>query len=62
MTHIHAVWVDVPIKLSLRGQAHDYCNWKNGLVSHAPYLFFHFSQDAVDLVRARFLANNPVAD
>ncbi len=62
VTHIHAVWVNTAIKRSLRAQAHDYCNWKNGLVSHAPYLFFHFSQAAVDLVRARFLAHNPVAD
>ena len=60
VTHIHAVWVNVGIKRSLRDQAHDYCNWKNGLVSHAIYQFHHFSQAAVDEVRARFLAHNPV--
>ena len=62
VTHIHAVWVNVGIKRSLRDQAHDYCNWKNGLASHAIYQFHHFSQAAVDEVRARFLANNPAAN
>jgi hypothetical protein len=57
--HIHAIWVNVPIKRSLRDQVHDYCNWRNGLVSHSIYTFHRFSQAAIDVVRARFLANNP---
>ena len=62
VTHIHVVWVSVGIKHSLRDQAHDYCNWKNGLVSHAIYTFHHFSQAAIDEVRARFLAHNPAVN
>ena len=59
--HIHAVYAGEPMKLALRHQIHDYCAVpnRNGLASHAPYRFFHPSEEAVAAVRTLFLAHNP---
>ncbi|BDI33375.1 hypothetical protein CCAX7_54260 [Capsulimonas corticalis] len=57
--HIHAVYCGVPMKESLRNQAHSWLAGKNGLLSNAPYLFWQPSAKAQAIVRTLFLAHNP---
>ena len=52
--HIHAVFVGEPMKLSLREQVQDWLHGRNGLASHATYLFWQPSGVDEDLIRTRF--------
>ena len=60
--HIHAVYVDVAMKRMLRDQLHDWANGRNGLASHAAYLFWQPSDTAVGIVRDLFVEHNPASN
>lgn len=59
--HLHTVWCGCHMKAMLRRQVHDFCAIpnRNGLASHAPYLFWHPHQSSVQVCRELFLAHNP---
>lgn len=56
--HIHAIYVGVPMKASLRAQVNDWLNGRNGLASHASYTFWQPSAAQKQHIRALFDAHN----
>ncbi|BDI29381.1 hypothetical protein CCAX7_14320 [Capsulimonas corticalis] len=57
--HIHAIDCNLPMKLALREQVHDWLHGKNGLVNHEAYKFWQPCATAQACVRNAFLAHNP---
>jgi len=57
--HIHAIFAGLPMKRSLQEQIHDWLHGKNGLASHASYLFWQPSGTDEDIIRNSFLDVNP---
>lgn len=58
--HIHAVYAGCAMKRLLRNQVHDFLHGKNGLASHAEYHFHKPTEETQAVVRALFLAHNPM--
>ncbi|HEY4223003.1 MAG TPA: hypothetical protein VGO62_16715 [Myxococcota bacterium] len=56
--HIHAIYVGVPMKSSLRSQVQDWLNGKNGLVSHSTYTFWQASHAQKNAIQSLFNAHN----
>jgi hypothetical protein len=56
--HIHAIYVGVPMKSSLRAQVQDWLNGRNGLASHTAYTFFHPTTAQKQHIQALFNAHN----
>lgn len=52
--HIHAIYVGVPMKASLRAQVQDWIEGKNGLTSHAAYTFYQASPAKKALIQELF--------
>jgi hypothetical protein len=56
--HIHAIYVGVHMKSSLRAQVNDWLNGKNGLASHTTYSFWQPSAAQKNKIRNLFEAHN----
>lgn len=54
VNHIHAVYANCYMKLSLRSQIHSWLAGRNGLVSNTIYQFHHWSAAARAVVTAKF--------
>lgn len=52
--HIHAIYVGVAMKASLRAQVQDWIDGKNGLTSHTPYTFYQASPAKKALIQELF--------
>jgi hypothetical protein len=52
--HIHAIYVGVAMKSSLRAQVQDWLAGKNGLTSHSNYTFWQATPAQKDAIRALF--------
>lgn len=57
--HIHTIWVEAPMKLSLRNQVRSWMDGRNGLVSDLPYAFHQWPQCVRDAIWERYLEHNP---
>ncbi len=57
--HIHAIFVAVPMKDSLKAQVKDWLEGLNGLKSHAPYTFYQASPAKKALIEELFKKANP---
>lgn len=57
--HIHAIFVAVPMKDSLKAQVKDWLEGLNGLKSHAPYTFYQASAAKKALIEELFTKANP---
>lgn len=57
--HIHAIFVAVPMKDSLKAQVQDWLDGLNGLKSHAPYTFYQASPAQKALIEELFTKFNP---
>ena len=64
VTHLHIIWPAAPMKEICRHQVHDFCATpsKTGLASHLTYHFAQPTEAQRQVVRAGFLAHNPVED
>ena len=56
--HIHAIYVGVPMKSSLRSQVQDWLAGRNGLVSHGTYTFFTPTSAQRNAIQSLFNAHN----
>ena len=52
--HIHAVYANAKMKLSLRSQIRSWLVGRNGLVSNTLYGFYHWTTTGKDVVRHKF--------
>ncbi|MBM4360769.1 MAG: hypothetical protein FJ096_21895 [Deltaproteobacteria bacterium] len=57
--HIHAIFVGVPMKDSLKAQVKDWLEGLNGLKSHAPYTFYQASPAQKAFIEELFKKANP---
>ena len=59
--HLHAVWAGAPMKPVVQGQIHDWMGvpMRNGLASHAEYLFWQPTAAQREPGSTLFLKNNP---
>ncbi len=58
--HIHAVFAGIPMKRALRNQIHAWLHGLNGLAHEADYTYWQPSESQQQIVRALFLAHNPM--
>jgi len=56
--HIHAIYVDVKMKASLRAQVKDWLAGLNGLASHTKYTFYQASPAQKQLIKTLFESKN----
>ncbi len=56
--HIHAIYVGVHMKASLRAQVQDWLNGRNGLVSHSTYTFWQANHSRKNAIRTLFNQHN----
>ncbi|GAC1397915.1 MAG: hypothetical protein NVSMB52_11510 [Chloroflexota bacterium] len=58
--HIHLVYAGMTMKQSLRNQCHDYLHNRDGLVDGRPDGFFVPDVAQDNVIRALFMAHNPI--
>ncbi len=58
LRHIHAIYVGVPMKSSLRSQVSSWLSGRNGLVSNSSYGFYQASSSQKTAIRNLFNAHN----